>query len=106
MQVARRTVTPNAKVWQMQFDTLKSASSLKNFDAFRGRQGGYLTKLKAGTVAKGILRRVIHPAHLAKAANLHRHRKANRRNFDDLQLKLYSEILPEGFLHYGYFDDP
>ena len=64
-----------------------------------------MTKLKASSVAKGILRRVIHPAHLAKAANLHRQRKANRRNFDDLQLKLYSEILPEGFLHYGYFDD-
>jgi cyclopropane fatty-acyl-phospholipid synthase-like methyltransferase len=64
-----------------------------------------LTKLKAGTVAKSILRRVVHPAHIAKAANLHRTRKANRRKFDDLQLTLYSEILPAGFLHYGYFED-
>src|SRR5213083_649739 len=56
------------------------------------RQGGRLAKLKAGTVAKSILRRVVHPTHIVRAANLHRTRKANRRNFDDLQLTLYSEI--------------
>ncbi len=63
-------------------------------------------KLKAGAAAKSIAGRVFHPAHLAKAINLQRRRKTNKRAYDDAQLALLAQIIPGGYLHYGYFDDP
>lgn len=65
-----------------------------------------MRKLKAGTVAKSVVRRIINPTHLWEAGKLQRHRKRDKRVYDDAQLKLYAEILPGDFLHYGYFDDP
>ena len=37
---------------------------------------------------------------------LQRERKGHKRTFGDPQLELYSKLLPGGFLHYGYFDNP
>ena len=66
---------------------------------------GTVRKMSARRMATGVLGRVLHPKHLWTAAGLHRHRKANRRAFDDTRLELYSRILPSDFLHYGYFED-
>ena len=63
-------------------------------------------KLKPGAAAKSIAGRLFHPAHLIKAIKLQRGRKANKRVYDDAQLALLSQIIPGGYLHYGYFDDP
>ena len=61
-------------------------------------------------MTKGVLKRVAHPRHLWKAIKLQRGRKrdraANKRVRGDAQLQLISQLLPSGFLHYGYFDDP
>ncbi|HEV2296081.1 MAG TPA: methyltransferase domain-containing protein [Tepidisphaeraceae bacterium] len=62
-------------------------------------------KLKAGAAAKSIAGRVFNPAHLLKAVKLQRGRKQNKRAYDDAQLALLSQIIPGGYLHYGYFDD-
>jgi cyclopropane fatty-acyl-phospholipid synthase-like methyltransferase len=66
--------------------------------------------LRAGTVTKGVLKRVAHPRHLWNAIKLQRGRKrdraANKKVRGDAQLQLLSQLLPSGFLHYGYFDDP
>jgi MPBQ/MSBQ methyltransferase len=56
-------------------------------------------------LVKSALSRAVHPGHLWRAAQLQRHRKRDSRSHDDVQLKLYSEMLPSDFLHYGYFDD-
>lgn len=61
--------------------------------------------LKAGSIIRGALRKVIYPRHLWKVIQLQRGKKRRERAYDDPQLKLYSEILPGDFLHYGYFDD-
>jgi cyclopropane fatty-acyl-phospholipid synthase-like methyltransferase len=53
-----------------------------------------------------VLKRIVHPGHLFHALSLQRKRKTNKRAYDDAQLAFLSEILPGGFLHYGYFDDP
>jgi MPBQ/MSBQ methyltransferase len=62
-------------------------------------------KISAGSLVGGVAGRLFWPGHLWKAFSLHRHRKANRRKFDDTRLALYSQILPSDFLHYGFFDD-
>ena len=49
---------------------------------------------------------MFHPGHLTRALRLHIGRRKHSRARDDLQLELFSSILPGGFLHYGYFDDP
>jgi cyclopropane fatty-acyl-phospholipid synthase-like methyltransferase len=61
--------------------------------------------LKAGSIIRSALRKVIDPRHLWKVIQLQRGKKRRERAYDDPQLKLYSEILPGDFLHYGYFDD-
>lgn len=65
-----------------------------------------MKKLKTGAVAKSVAKRLIHPGHLVRAVKLQRGRKQNKRVYQDAQLALVAQILPEGFLHYGYFDDP
>jgi SAM-dependent methyltransferase len=53
-----------------------------------------------------VIKRVAHPGHLARAIKLQRGRKQRSRAFDDERLALLAQLLPSGFLHYGYFDDP
>jgi cyclopropane fatty-acyl-phospholipid synthase-like methyltransferase len=65
-----------------------------------------LKKLKASHLAKAVLGRAVHPGHLLKAVNLQRHRKRDSRSLEDTQLKLFSEVLPSDFLHFGYFEKP
>ncbi len=43
---------------------------------------------------------------MARAVQLQRGRKKSSKVSDDPQLALLSKIIPGGFLHYGYFDDP
>ena len=62
-----------------------------------------MRKISGGSLFRGVAGRVFWPGHLWKAFSLHRHRKANRRKFDDTRLALYSQILPSDFLHYGFF---
>ncbi len=52
------------------------------------------------------IKRLLLPHHLWKVWRLQRNRKRKDRAKDDAQLKLYAQILPSGFLHYGYFNDP
>lgn len=63
-------------------------------------------KIKASHVTKLVLKRAAHPGHLWQAFQLQRNRKRNSRSLEDIQLKLYSEILPSDFLHFGYFESP
>src|SRR5690606_38390765 len=79
----------------------KSAASSPRNDVHTPRR----RKIKAGAAAKSIAGRVLHPKHLVNAIKLQRGRKANKRVYDDAQLALLSQIIPGGYLHYGYFDD-
>ncbi len=54
-------------------------------------------------VLKSIIKRFIYPNQLWKVISLQRNRKNVGRAYDDAQLKLYAQMLPSGFLHYGYF---
>jgi hypothetical protein len=65
-----------------------------------------LTKLKAGTVARSVAKRILLPNHLFRAVRAQSGRRKQPRYANDPQLALLSEILPGGFLHYGYFDNP
>jgi cyclopropane fatty-acyl-phospholipid synthase-like methyltransferase len=65
-----------------------------------------LKKLKASHLAKAVLGRAAHPGHLWRAVNLQRNRKRDSRSLEDTQLKLFSELLPSDFLHFGYFENP
>jgi cyclopropane fatty-acyl-phospholipid synthase-like methyltransferase len=53
-----------------------------------------------------IIRRFLYPHHLYQVIKLQRNRKRTPRVYDDAQLKLYHQILPGDFLHYGYFENP
>ncbi len=64
-----------------------------------------MSKVKAGHIISSVLKRFLLPWHLWKVISLQRNRKRTERVFDDAQLKLYSELLPGGFLHFGYFDN-
>src|SRR5687767_2673796 len=65
-----------------------------------------MRKLKARTAALSVVSRILHPGHLMQAVKLQRRRKQTKRSHDDVQLALLAQLLPSGFLHYGYFDDP
>ncbi|BCM92999.1 hypothetical protein IAD21_04884 [Abditibacteriota bacterium] len=65
-----------------------------------------MEKLKSSTLVKSLAKKAINPIHVGRAARLQRHRKQLVRNQCDPQLKLYAQLMPNGFLHYGYFDDP
>lgn len=64
--------------------------------------------LRVGWVAGSILRRSLAPRHLRHLVRglLGRSGGVRLTAFDNPQLRLYSRILPGGFLHYGYFEDP
>lgn len=61
---------------------------------------------KTGSMITSVLKRLIHPKHFWQVIKLKRAKAKLTRAYDDPQLKLYAELLPGGFLHYGYFDDP
>src|SRR5882724_2589711 len=65
-----------------------------------------LKKLKASHLAKAVLGRAAHPGHVWRAVNLHRTRKRDSRSLEDTQLKLFTEMIPGDFLHFGFFDKP
>ena len=65
-----------------------------------------LKKLKVSHIAKAVLGRAAHPGHLWRAVNLQRNRKRDSRSLEDIQLKLFSELLPSDFLHFGFFENP
>jgi cyclopropane fatty-acyl-phospholipid synthase-like methyltransferase len=58
------------------------------------------------SIVGSIVKRFLYPHHLYRVIKLQRNRKKVERVYDDAQLKLYSELLPKDFLHYGYFEDP
>ena len=53
-----------------------------------------------------IVGRTLLPHHLARWALRRIGRRSEATADADAQLLLYSRMLPEGFLHFGYFDDP
>ena len=61
--------------------------------------------MRTGSIIRSALKKVIYPWQLWKVIRLESGNKRSERTYDDPQLKLYSEILPGDFLHYGYFDD-
>lgn len=65
-----------------------------------------MSKKKKKKIGKLVLKRFLNPVHLARIIRLQRNRKKVNRVYDDAQLKLYHQILPGDYLHYGYFDDP
>ncbi|MCW5909352.1 MAG: class I SAM-dependent methyltransferase [Chitinophagales bacterium] len=58
------------------------------------------------SILSKVIKRFVLPQHLYKVIQLQRNRKKKERVYDDAQLKLYSQLLPKDFLHYGYFDNP
>jgi SAM-dependent methyltransferase len=83
-----------------------SAGDSSDPSARNGKDPARPAKLRAGAIARSIAGRVFHPAHLTRAIKLQRGRRGNKRSFEDAQLALLAQILPGGYLHYGYFDDP
>jgi len=65
-----------------------------------------LKKIKARWVAQNVLGRGLHPKHFLRYLKLSKKKQSNDRHEFDAQLKLYAQILPGDFLHYGYFDQP
>lgn len=65
-----------------------------------------MKKILARHVATQVAKKLIYPRRLLKLLRLATKSKRPHKAVDDVQLKLYSQILPGDFLHYGYFDDP
>ena len=57
------------------------------------------------SIVKLLLHKLYKPAELWKIYKLQKNRKQTHRVYDDAQLKLYHQIMPGDFLHYGYFED-
>ena len=62
-------------------------------------------KITSKWTVKQILKKLIAPHRIKSAIKLQK-RQSNKSKPVDLQLKLYSELLPGDFLHYGYFENP
>ena len=58
------------------------------------------------TARRMVAARLLKPGNMAKLVKLATGGKTHARVRDDAQLKLYAKMVPSGFLHYGYFDDP
>jgi len=58
------------------------------------------------SIASTIIKRLFLPPHIFRVIKLQRNRKKHDRSADDAQLKLYHDILPGDYLHYGYFENP
>ncbi|RYZ76693.1 MAG: hypothetical protein EOP06_31055, partial [Proteobacteria bacterium] len=63
-------------------------------------------KIKPSAMLKSIAKKSLNPIHMRRAVRLQRNRKQLIRSKNDPQLKLYAQLFPSGFLHYGYFEDP
>ena len=64
-------------------------------------------RARAGKSTLGeIVGRTLLPHHLARWALRRIGRRSEATADANAQLLLYSRMLPEGFLHFGYFDDP
>ena len=68
-----------------------------------------MSKLSIKEAFKPSLGRLLHPVHLWRAMRLSRkYRKdpdARHRSKGDTRLALYAELLPGGFLNYGYHEE-
>lgn len=65
-----------------------------------------MDKFTAVFAAKCIIGRVIVPSNWSPLWDRLRRPKVRGKSADDAQLKLYGQLLPSGFLNYGYSDDP
>ena len=65
-----------------------------------------MPKTSGRAITGGLLKRALSVRNLRGARRVSRRQKFVPRVRDDAQLKLYGELLPGDFLHYGYFDDP
>ena len=68
-------------------------------------QYSVLVKPSVSSATAKILKRLVYPSHSWQVLRRLGGRRDVRKALDDPQLKLYSEILPGDFLHYGFFDD-
>ena len=64
-----------------------------------------MQKISVINLTGGLCRRAFSARNLRGARRVARQQKFVARVRDDAQLKLYGELLPGGFLHYGYFED-
>jgi len=53
-----------------------------------------------------VARRAVHPRHMVELLKRLPKQTHEAKAVDDVQLRLYSEILPGDFLNYGFFDEP
>ena len=65
-----------------------------------------MTKLTASFVAKSIASRLIFPSNWSPLLQRLRQPRVRGKAADDASLKLYGQVLPGGFLNYGYHEDP
>ncbi len=64
-----------------------------------------MKKITARSAVKNVARRALLPRNWGPFLQRLRHRNNGHKAADDAQLKLYSQILPGGFLNYGYHED-
>jgi cyclopropane fatty-acyl-phospholipid synthase-like methyltransferase len=65
-----------------------------------------MMKVNAKRAGIQIMKRLVHPRHVMHWLRCLGKQTGHDRAHDDAQLKLYAQILPGDFLHYGYFDNP
>jgi cyclopropane fatty-acyl-phospholipid synthase-like methyltransferase len=65
-----------------------------------------MSKVTASFAAKSIASRLFLPSHWSPLMQRLRQPKVRGKAADDAQLKLYGQVLPGGFLNYGYNDNP
>jgi len=64
-----------------------------------------LKKISARSALKGVVRRALAPRNWGPFLERLRRRSKSDKGADDAQLKLFSQILPGGFLNYGYSEE-
>ena len=52
-----------------------------------------------------IIKKIINPIEILRAIWFHKNQKKHIKSSEDLELMLYSKIIRNDMLHYGYFDD-
>lgn len=65
-----------------------------------------MKKLRGKRIRNQILRKLLYPKHIYHIIRLSRQERQKGRSADDAQLKFYARILKDGYLHYGFFDNP
>tara|TARA_Y100001970_G_C14215701_1_gene849521 strand:+ start:1288 stop:2175 length:888 start_codon:yes stop_codon:yes gene_type:complete len=53
----------------------------------------------------GIIKKILNPIELIRAFRFHKKQKNHNKSSEDLELLLYSKIIRNDMLHYGYFED-